>query len=63
LAILTQNAGKVVTREDLQKKLWPADTFVDFDQGLNKATWPFNSSGLSASRNLTARRTGLQGGL
>jgi len=37
LAMLVQNAGKVVTREDLQKKLWPADTFVDFDHGLNKA--------------------------
>ena len=24
-------------REELQKKLWPADTFVDFDHGLNKA--------------------------
>ena len=37
LALLVQNAGKVVTREELQKKLWPADTFVDFDHGLNKA--------------------------
>jgi TolB-like protein/DNA-binding winged helix-turn-helix (wHTH) protein/Tfp pilus assembly protein PilF len=37
LVMLVQNAGKVVTREDLQKKLWPADTFVDFDHGLNKA--------------------------
>jgi TolB-like protein/DNA-binding winged helix-turn-helix (wHTH) protein/Tfp pilus assembly protein PilF len=37
LAMLVQNAGKVVTREDRQKKLWPADTFVDFDHGLNKA--------------------------
>jgi TolB-like protein/DNA-binding winged helix-turn-helix (wHTH) protein/Tfp pilus assembly protein PilF len=37
LAMLVQNAGKVVTRENLQKKLWPADTFVDFDHGLNKA--------------------------
>src|SRR6185295_9899997 len=30
-------AGQVVGREELQKKLWPADTFVDFDHGLNKA--------------------------
>src|SRR5579863_9702890 len=37
LAILLEHAGKVVTREELQKKLWPADTFVDFDHGLNKA--------------------------
>jgi TolB-like protein/DNA-binding winged helix-turn-helix (wHTH) protein/Flp pilus assembly protein TadD len=37
LAMLLEHAGEVVTREELQKKLWPADTFVDFDQGLNKA--------------------------
>ena len=37
LAMLVQHAGEVVTREELQKKLWPADTFVDFDHGLNKA--------------------------
>src|ERR1700734_2432582 len=35
--MLLQRAGQVVTREELQKKLWPADTFVDFDHGLNKA--------------------------
>ena len=37
LAILLENAGEVVSREELQKQLWPADTFVDFDHGLNKA--------------------------
>src|SRR5271168_4253314 len=37
LAMLLEHAGEVVTREELQKKLWPADTFVDFDHGLNKA--------------------------
>jgi TolB-like protein/DNA-binding winged helix-turn-helix (wHTH) protein/Tfp pilus assembly protein PilF len=37
LALLLEHAGEVVTREELQKKLWPADTFVDFDHGLNKA--------------------------
>ena len=37
LAILIEHPGEVVTREELQKKLWPADTFVDFDHGLNKA--------------------------
>jgi TolB-like protein/DNA-binding winged helix-turn-helix (wHTH) protein/Flp pilus assembly protein TadD len=36
LATLLQHPGEVVTREELQKKLWPADTFVDFDHGLNK---------------------------
>lgn len=34
---LVANAGKVVTREELQQKLWQADTFVDFDVGLNTA--------------------------
>ncbi len=37
LATLLEQPGEVVTRETLQKKLWPADTFVDFDHGLNKA--------------------------
>jgi TolB-like protein/DNA-binding winged helix-turn-helix (wHTH) protein/Flp pilus assembly protein TadD len=37
LAMLLAHHGEVVTREELQKKLWPADTFVDFDHGLNKA--------------------------
>jgi DNA-binding winged helix-turn-helix (wHTH) protein len=34
---LLENAGKLVTREELQQKLWPADTFVDFDVSLNTA--------------------------
>jgi TolB-like protein/DNA-binding winged helix-turn-helix (wHTH) protein/Flp pilus assembly protein TadD len=37
LAMLLERPGEVVTREELQKKLWPADTFVDFNHGLNKA--------------------------
>src|SRR3954463_13611428 len=37
LALLLERAGQVVSREELQKALWPADTFVDFDHGLNKA--------------------------
>jgi TolB-like protein/DNA-binding winged helix-turn-helix (wHTH) protein/Tfp pilus assembly protein PilF len=37
LAMLLEHPGEVVGREELQKKLWPADTFVDFDHGLNKA--------------------------
>jgi TolB-like protein/DNA-binding winged helix-turn-helix (wHTH) protein/Flp pilus assembly protein TadD len=35
--MLLEHADEVVTREELQKKLWPEDTFVDFDHGLNKA--------------------------
>jgi cholera toxin transcriptional activator len=37
LAELLDRPGELVTREALQKKLWPADTFVDFDHSLNTA--------------------------
>ena len=37
LVELLTNAGRMVTREELQQKLWPADTFVNFDVGLNTA--------------------------
>src|SRR5215475_7394371 len=37
LALLLENPGRVVTRDELQGKLWPSDTFVDFDRGLNRA--------------------------
>jgi DNA-binding winged helix-turn-helix (wHTH) protein len=37
LVYLLDRAGEVVTREDLRQKLWPADTFVDFDHSLNTA--------------------------
>jgi DNA-binding winged helix-turn-helix (wHTH) protein len=37
LALLLERAGEVVTREELRQKLWPADTFVDFDHSLNTA--------------------------
>jgi eukaryotic-like serine/threonine-protein kinase len=37
LALLIEHPGEVVTREELRQKLWPADTFVDFDTGLNSA--------------------------
>jgi len=37
LAILVERPGEVVTRDELQKKLWPDGTFVDFDHSLNTA--------------------------
>ena len=37
LTILLENPGEVVTREQFRDTLWPADTFVDFDHGLNAA--------------------------
>ena len=37
LAALLERPGEIVTREELRSKLWPEDTFVDFDHGLNAA--------------------------
>ena len=37
LALLVQRPGQLVTREELRSRLWPADTFVDFEHGLNTA--------------------------
>ena len=37
LAMLLAQPGEMVTREELRQKLWPAETFVDFDHGLNNA--------------------------
>jgi len=37
LAVLLERPGETIAREELQKRLWPADTFVDFEQGLNNA--------------------------
>jgi TolB-like protein/DNA-binding winged helix-turn-helix (wHTH) protein/tetratricopeptide (TPR) repeat protein len=37
LAILVEHPGELVTREQLQRRLWPSDTFVDFERGLNAA--------------------------
>ena len=37
LELLLEHPGEAVTRDELRKRLWPADTFVDFDHGLNSA--------------------------
>ena len=37
LALLLRRPGELVTREELRSQLWPADTFVDFEHGLNTA--------------------------
>src|SRR5882757_6753881 len=37
LALLLERPGEVVTREEIRARLWPGDTFVDFDHGLNNA--------------------------
>jgi TolB-like protein len=37
LTLLLERRGEIVTRDQLRRELWPADTFVDFDHGLNSA--------------------------
>src|SRR4029077_8172527 len=37
LAALLERPGQLVTREELQKELWPNETFVDFEKGINAA--------------------------
>ena len=37
LSVLLERPGEMVTREELRQQLWPADTFVDFEHGLNAA--------------------------
>ncbi len=44
LAMLLERPGEVVTREELRRKLWPSDTFVDFDVGLNSAVLRLRSA-------------------
>ena len=36
LALLASHSGQIVTREEIHQQLWDADTFVDFEQGMNK---------------------------
>src|SRR5271166_6182322 len=37
LAMLLEKPGELVSREQLRERLWPTDTFVDFDHGVNTA--------------------------
>src|SRR6266851_7239844 len=37
LCLLLEHPGEVISRDELRNRLWPADTFVDFDHGLNAA--------------------------
>src|SRR5919204_1301895 len=37
LCVLLEHHGETVTREELRARLWPGDTFVDFDDGLHTA--------------------------
>ena len=37
LGLLLERPGQLITREELQRALWPSDTFVDFEKGINAA--------------------------
>ena len=37
LTALVERPGEIVTRDELRQRLWPSDTFVDFEHGLNAA--------------------------
>jgi TolB-like protein/DNA-binding winged helix-turn-helix (wHTH) protein/tetratricopeptide (TPR) repeat protein len=37
LLTLLENPGEIITREELQRRIWPSDTFVDFDHGISNA--------------------------
>jgi DNA-binding winged helix-turn-helix (wHTH) protein len=50
LAILLEKPAQVVTREDLQQKLWPSDVFVNFEASLNVAVQKLRSALQDTSR-------------
>jgi DNA-binding winged helix-turn-helix (wHTH) protein/tetratricopeptide (TPR) repeat protein len=51
LTTLLERPGELVTREELRRRLWPADTFVDFEHGLNAAVHRLRAAvGCSAAR-------------
>jgi DNA-binding response OmpR family regulator len=57
LEVLLQHPGEVVPREELQQKIWPANTFVDFEQGLyNSVRRLRDALSDSAERRSTSRR-------
>ena len=37
LSMLLERPGEIITRDEMQARLWSAETFVDFDHGLNSA--------------------------
>ncbi len=49
LAMLLERPGETITREELRDRLWPGDTFVDFDHGLNNAVMRVREALLDSS--------------
>jgi TolB-like protein/DNA-binding winged helix-turn-helix (wHTH) protein/Tfp pilus assembly protein PilF len=51
LALLLDRPGKVVSREELRQAIWPADTFVDFDEGLDATIYKLRNTLGDSSEN------------
>jgi TolB-like protein/DNA-binding winged helix-turn-helix (wHTH) protein len=51
LALLLEHPGEVVTREELRQAIWPADTFVDFDEGLDATIYKVRNALGDSSEN------------
>ena len=51
LALLLEHPSEVVTREELRRAIWPADTFVDFDEGLDAAIYKLRNTLGDSSEN------------
>jgi DNA-binding winged helix-turn-helix (wHTH) protein/Tol biopolymer transport system component len=51
LALLLNSPGELVTREEFERALWPSDTIVEFDEGLNKAIQKLRQSLDDSSEN------------
>ena len=59
---LLERPGDVVTREELRQRLWPSDTFVDFDNGLNNSVNKLRTAlGDAASAPLSVETVGRRG--
>jgi len=51
LALLLEHPGEVVTREELRQAIWPADTFVDFNEGLDATIYKLRNTLGDSSEN------------
>ena len=62
LVMLLERPGELVTRQEIHQKLWPADTFVGFDHGLNNAINRLRGAG-RLCRDATVHRDSTEKGL
>ena len=58
LELLLENPGALVTKEVVRRKIWPADTFVDFDKGLYSAVNRLREALCDEARQKSVHRPG-----